>query len=303
MGNTVWILGSANIDATYRVKTLPGRGETLTASSCVTATGGKGANQACAAAHCGARVSFIGAVGRDDMGETLLEALRCRNIGTDCVTRADLNSGNAIIFVDDTGANCIVVYPGANRAIPADLPVDFQPGDILAAQLEINLDAVEAYFVHAKACGATTVLNPSPYTELPAALLANTDIVIANEYEAGALGGAEVADAASAKACAEKLLALGPKAVVVTLGGHGAVLRTADETVQAEGYRVPVADTQGAGDAFLGAFVAHIAAGRGYADALRFANAVGALAVTVHGSTQVSMPDLMRVEAMLQTGR
>ncbi len=303
MANTVWILGSANIDTTYRVKILPGRGETLTATTCVTATGGKGANQACAAAHCGAHVSFIGAVGRDDMGEALLDALRRRDIGTDCVTRADMNSGNAVIYVDDHGANCIVVYPGANRAIPTDMPADFAPGDILAAQLEINMDAVEAYFARAKACGATTVLNPSPYTDIPAAVLSHTDLIIANETEAGALGGGEVSDAASAKACAGRILALGPKAVVVTLGEHGAILCTAEGAVAADGYRVTVADTQGAGDAFLGAFAARLAAGSGFEAALRFANAVGALAVTVHGSTQVSMPVLERVWNMLDNAQ
>ena len=297
--NTIWILGSANIDTTYRVKTLPGKGETLTALSCVTATGGKGANQAYAAAHFGACVSFVGAVGRDDMGAQLTEALRRKGIATDYLTQKDTPSGNAVIFVDDRGANCIVVYPGANQKIPTDLAIDFKPGDLLAAQLEINLDAVEAYFKRAKRAGVVTALNPSPYTKIPEEILAHTDIIVANETEAGALGGLPVADGNSASVCAERVLQLGPRAVVITLGGSGAYLKTADEETMAGGYRVHVADTQGAGDAFLGAFVSQVAQGHGYGEALRFANAVGALAVTVHGSTQVSMPALEQINELL----
>lgn len=298
--NTVWILGSANIDTTYRVKALPAKGDTLTAVSCVTATGGKGANQAYAAAHCGAQVAFIGAVGRDDMGAQLMEALRRANISTKHVTQTEAHSGNAVIFVDDCGANCIVVYPGANREIPTDLKISFQPGDVLAAQLEINLNAVEAYFQRAKESGAITVLNPSPYTDIPAKILKHTDILIANENEAGALGGIEVTDAASARGCAANIALLGPSSVVITLGESGAYLRTPTEGISVSGYRVAVADTQGAGDAFLGAFVSKVVQGCGYAEALRFANAVGALAVTVHGSTQVSMPELAKVNEMLR---
>ncbi len=300
MKNTVWILGSANIDTTYRVKTLPNKGDTLTAVSCVTATGGKGANQAYAAAHCGAQVSFIGAVGRDDMGTQLLEALRRRDIATDCVTQTNSHSGNAVIFVDDRGANCIVVYPGANREIPADLNIDFKPGDLLAAQLEINLNAVEAYFKRAKESGAITVLNPSPYTDIPASILRHTDIIIANENEAGALGGVEVTGAESARTCAANIALLGPNAVVITLGENGAYLKTLESEASAGGYHVTVADTQGAGDAFLGAFVSKAVQGSDYAEALRFANAVGALAVTVHGSTQVSMPELSKADDILK---
>lgn len=293
MNKRIWVLGSSNIDVTYRVKDIPLKGYTVRAKSCITATGGKGANQAVAAAHWGIDVSFIGAVGDDPNGETLLEVLRKRNINVSYVnTVKGVPSGNAVIFVDDKGSNCIIVYPGANQCVPVNLCPDFSEGDILVAQLEVNMDAVGCYFMLARQKKMLTILNPSPYVPLSQELLKNTDIIVANETEAYELGGIPADDPESAKACAAKIISQGPGTVVITLGKLGVVVVKNEEAFYIPEYPVEVVDTQGAGDAFLGTFAAGIAQGNTVEDSALFANMVAALSVTKLGTTQASMPDL-----------
>ena len=297
--NKIWILGSSNVDVTYECEKLPLEGHTVLAESCVIATGGKGANQAFAVAHFGAQVNFIGAVGDDNEGKTLLNALNSKNINTDCVYIAEEKSGNAIIAVNRNGANFIVVYPGANQCIPTDMDLNFANGDLLVAQLEISIDAVEQYFKLAKIKGTKTILNPSPYKDIPKEIYRNTDIIIANESEAFYLGGIEVSDAQTANNCAMEIAKKGPKDIIITLGSKG-VFAKSDQSQYFNGYAVKVVDTQGAGDAFLGTFAAKYIKNGDIYSSIQFANAAGALAVTKKGSTQVSMPENSEIEKLIK---
>ena len=296
MNKGIWVLGSSNIDVTYRVKEIPLKGYTIQAKSCITATGGKGANQAVAAAHWGIDVGFIGAVGDDPNGKVLLEALKSRGVNVSHVDSIkSVPSGNAVIFVDDQGSNCITVYPGANQHVPVVMFPDFKEGDILTAQLEVNLDAVEYYFKLAKQKKVYTVLNPSPYIPLSRELLKNTDVIVVNETEAYELGGVFVDGPETAKVCADKIMRQGPDVVIVTLGKMGVIILTTENVFHIPEYCVDVVDTQGAGDAFLGTFAAKLAQGDSLEDSALFANMIASLSVTKMGSTQVSMPDLKDV--------
>jgi len=298
----VWVLGSSNVDVTYRVKAIPRPGNTAEASECSLGTGGKGANQALAIAYWGCEVAFIGAVGSDPYGKLLLAALKQGSVDTTHVQVVEgETSGTAVILVGADGENSIVVHPGANHAVSLKVvrKIVFQPSDIAVAQLEVNIDAVETFFRVARRVGAATVLNPSPLRPLGERLLANTMILIANQHEAGELGGMEVRDRESARKCASVIGKRGPSEVVITLRDQGAILCGLRESLGVRGIKVKPVDTQGAGDAFLGSFVARIAAGRSLSDALRFANRVAAYSVTRKGSTQKSMPH--RNAAFLRT--
>lgn len=289
--NTIWVIGSQNIDHIYYMKELPLQGRTVLADSYVSATGGKGANQAIAAAHFGAHVEMIGCVGDDAAGDTLLGTLRARGVGTGYVQRIAGASGSAVVYVDRAGANCITIYPGANRKISAQaLPV-FQKGDFLLAQMEVNTDALLAGFAAAKRTGATTILNPSPYHSDVEHLLPLADILVLNEHEAYEASGVSPENWEAAMACMVALSHRGTKEVVITLGGKGAVCRDGEQTFAIDGISARVVDTQGAGDAFLGALASRLAAGAGLREAAGFANRVGAYAVTKSGSTQVSLPE------------
>jgi ribokinase len=290
----IWVLGSSNIDCTYRVSVLPRKGQTVPANAYAMATGGKGANQAIAAAHWGADVAFIGAVGDDSNGKILLDALASRQVNLTHVRKiAGVPSGNAVILVDDHGENCIAACAGANQCVrPAVCEeVPFTAGDWVVAQLEVNLDALEACFQRAADRGCHIVLNPSPYTPLPRHLLEITEMLVANTSEAFELGGIEVRDPRSACECGRQILAAGPQTVVITMGAAGGVLVTHDQSLYFEGQSVNVVDAQGAGDAFLGTLVARLAGGDSLERAMAFAHHVAAFSVTRPGSTQVSLPE------------
>ena len=294
MHKNVWVLGSSNIDFTYRVKDLPLAGQTIQAESQVMATGGKGANQAIAAAHWGANVHFIGAVGDDANGKTLLEALTTRKVNIDHVYEiCGVPSGNAVILVDDNGENSIIVYPGANQCVPVRAcdQIHFREGDVLVSQLEVNLDAIECCFQRAKEQGGITVLNPSPYKPLLKRLLETTDIIVANTSEAFELGGVSVNDPQSARQCGQKILEAGPGTAIITMGEAGVVLVNYEKTIHFPGHKVHVVDGQGSGDAFLGTLLASLSQREIFEQAIAFANRVAAFSVTKRGSTQVSLPD------------
>lgn len=295
----IWVLGSSNIDMTYFVEKLPRVGQTITAHSFLLGTGGKGANQAIAASHFGPKVNFIGAVGDDGNGQVLLDILRAYKIDTQNVHIAkNHESGNAIIFVDNSGDNFISVYPGANDAIPISMfeNVDFYKEDILIAQLEVNIDAVETGLKIARSKNVTTILNPSPYKNIGKELLKNTDILIANETEAHLISNIVVNDVSSAKKAALMIRKLGVKKVIVTLGEQGVVVTSADTSLWFPGHKINVVDTQGAGDAFLGAFVSQIYNGESFVKAVSLANYIAAVTVTTKGSTQISLPDIGNID-------
>ncbi|MDW3214468.1 MAG: ribokinase [Ilumatobacteraceae bacterium] len=269
-GFDVVVVGSLNLDLVTRTERLPGPGETVIGGSYAEFPGGKGLNQAVAAARAGASVALVGAVGGDHAGALL------RGVATDegidvshLVTIDDEPTGRAIISVDEAGENSIIVVPGANaRVAPRDIPV----GRVVIAQLEIPLGTVAAAFRLARGRGATTVLNPAPAAELAAEFLASCDIVVPNEHEVVLLGGTD------------RLLDHGVSQIVVTRGGAGVDVVTRPSSIHLDAFPVDPVDTTGAGDAFCGALASRLAAGDPLLAAVQFAAAAGALATTKPGA-------------------
>jgi ribokinase len=281
----VCVVGSANLDLVATVDRLPGPGETVPGTSYREYPGGKGLNQAVAAARAGASTSFVGALGLDDAASLLEMVLHEEGIETSNLTRVSLPTGRALIFVSSEGENSIVVVAGANQAV---LVESMPSATVTLSQLEVPVSAIEAAFLQARAAGSITVLNPAPATGVPDSLLALCDIITPNEHEVELLGGVD------------RLRSLGARAVVVTLGAKGAALHTAEGTHHVAPFEVTPLDTTGAGDTFSGALCARLAAGDDLATAARFASAAGALCTTKAGAVP-SIPHRDAVDALLST--
>ena len=299
----VLVVGSLNMDLRIRTPRLPAPGETLTGSGFDTDGGGKGANQAVAAARQGARVAMLGAVGQDAHGAALLAALQADGIDTHAVERiAGTPSGTAAILLMPDGENSIVVIPGANHALTPErvrAQADrLRQARVVVAQLECPLDAVAEALAIAREAGAVTVLNAAPVQPLGEALLGQLDWLVVNEIEAAALAGMPVPGPAEARAVAEQLRRRGPRQVLVTLGAEGLVLAGPEGTLALPAPRVQAVDTTGAGDTVVGALAAALAAGRPLREALTRAQAAAALAVTRLG-TQSAMPTAAEVDALV----
>lgn len=288
MSFDVVVVGSANLDLVARTLRLPGPGETVLGSDFAEHPGGKGLNQAVAAARAGASVAFVGAVGDDDAGRTLHSVAATEGIDVSGLSVADgVATGRAVITVDDSGENSIVVVPGANAsAHVGDLPA----ATVVLAQLEIPVATVIAAFAVARTAGSRTVLNPAPVPVggLPDELLSLCDILVPNEHEVELLGGVD------------ELLASGVAAVVVTQGAAGVTVTEAPDatTWSVEAFEVDPVDTTGAGDAFCGALAARLAAGADLRPAVRYAAAGGALATTTAGAVP-SLPHAADIERLL----
>lgn len=299
----VLVVGSLNMDLRIRTPRLPAPGETLTGSGFDTDGGGKGANQAVAAARQGARVAMLGAVGQDAHGAALLAALQADGIDTHAVERiAGTPSGTAAILLMPDGENSIVVIPGANHALTPErvrAQADrLRQARVVVAQLECPLDAVAEALAIAREAGAVTVLNAAPVQPLGDALLGQLDWLVVNEIEAAALAGMPVPGPAEARAVAEQLRRRGPRQVLVTLGAEGLVLAGPEGTLALPAPRVQAIDTTGAGDTVVGALAAALAAGRPLREALTRAQAAAALAVTRLG-TQSAMPTAAEVDHLV----
>ncbi|MGW2228929.1 ribokinase [Streptomyces formicae] len=292
------VLGSANMDLVAYVAKAPQRGETVTGREFRTVPGGKGANQAVAAARAGATVSMIGAVGTDAHGTRLRSALEHSGVDTDLLRTVETATGTAHIVVDDDGGNSIVVIPGANGTLTALAPGDeglIASADALLLQLEVPLDGVLAAAQAARRHGVRTVLTPAPAQPLPPELLAATDLLLPNEHEAAALTG--IAD--DPRAAAGALLSQVPE-VVITLGSRGSLYaaRGADPVV-VPARRVTAVDTTGAGDTFAGTLAVALAEGNSVADALGWASAAAALSVQRTGAS-ASMPYRSEIDGEAQ---
>lgn len=299
----VLVVGSLNMDLRIRTPRLPAPGETLTGSGFDTDGGGKGANQAVAAARQGARVAMLGAVGQDAHGAALLAALQADGIDTHAVEHiAGTPSGTAAILLMPDGENSIVVIPGANHALTPErvrAQADrLRQARVVVAQLECPLDAVAEALAIAREAGAVTVLNAAPVQPLGDALLGQLDWLVVNEIEAAALAGMPVPGPAEARAVAEQLRRRGPRQVLVTLGAEGLVLAGPEGTLALPAPRVQAVDTTGAGDTVVGALAAALAAGRPLREALTRAQAAAALAVTRLG-TQSAMPTAAEVDRLV----
>ncbi|MFE2047204.1 ribokinase [Streptomyces sp. NPDC059459] len=294
------VVGSANADLVIGVERRPAAGETVLGSDLAVHPGGKGANQAVAAARLGARTALLARVGDDDHGRLLLDSQRTAGVDTVGVLVGGAPTGVALITVDPSGDNSIVVSPGANgRLAPGDVRAAaslLHASRVVSVQLEIPLETV-VEVVRGLAPGTRFVLNPSPPRPLPQEVLAACDPLIVNEHEAKViLGDARAGE--RPEDWARVLLAKGPRSVVVTLGAEGALVASAAEGVsRVDAVKVDAVDTTGAGDAFTAALAWRLGTGESLARAAAYAARVGAAAVTKAGA-QASYPTAAEAEAL-----
>lgn len=287
----VWVVGSLNVDTTIGVEGIVAPGQTILARSISRSPGGKGLNQAVAAARSSADVRMVGRIGQDDAAELLLTTMSgVDGLDTSHLRRSAAATGQAIIQRDAHGENSIVVVPGSNGELTAQIVgealADIAPGDVVVCQLEIPLETVAAALRIARSNGALTVLNAAPAAEVQD-LLADVDVLIVNETEAEALLRSTVSDPAAALA---KRFSC---AAVVTLGGDGSLVADPRGTFRIPASPVDVVDTTGAGDAFVGTLAAELSHGRPLGEAGRTASAAAAVACTVPGafhSTIIATP-------------
>jgi ribokinase len=303
------VVGSANTDLVVRVAKLPQPGETVLGGEFSQVGGGKGANQAVAAARAGGQVTFVAKLGDDDLADAAIRSYEAEGIDTRYVTRTQaVASGVALILIDAAGENAIAVASGANSQLaPADIDAAtdaIAAADLVLVQLEIPLDTVRRTVALATAAGRTVVLNPAPARPLDAELLAGVRVITPNETEAALLTGLTVTNRGSAAAAAAMLASRGVAQAIVTLGREGCVVldpRDAAGPQHLAGHPVTAVDTVAAGDVFNGSLAVALAEGRSLSDAATFANAAAAIAVTRCGA-QTSAPTRSEIDAMLRRG-
>ena len=304
MGKII-VVGSANTDLTVKADRLPRPHETVTGGEFMVSYGGKGANQALAALRAGAAVTFLSKIGTDAFGDLLFDHLVRAGFSPQGLMRdPDAPAGVALIAVDRSGANQIVVAPGSNGRLGVqDIPT-LEPhvldASLLLIQLEVPLPTVEHVLRLAKSHGIATILNPAPFTPLPPAIYSLVDIITPNEREAGDLTGTEIRTVDEAQKAALVLHSRGVTTVIVTLGANGALLSHEETVKHYASFPVESVDTVAAGDAFNGALAAALARGEPIAEAIDFANAAGALCCTKRGA-QESLPTRAEIEALLKS--
>jgi len=290
------VVGSAMIDLTAYATVIPAPGQTLEGDLFTTGFGGKGANQAVIAAHCGAEVHFVGKLGRDLFGDSIAENFKKVGIDSEYVERSDTPNGVAHIWVDANGENRIIIIPGANHEIELKKAVQAIESiaglAVVVAQCEIKQEVTLAAFSAAKKRGCVTILNPAPYQPLSEELLAVTDWIIPNETEFKELH-------AQAPTSDDVLKSFRPgKNSIVTLGSEGAVLITSDgDLTRVSAPTVNAVDTTGAGDAFVGVFAFGLASGKNPEDAMKLGVKVASMSVTRKGA-QSSYPSQAEIETL-----
>lgn len=292
------------MDLVTRASRLPRGGETLVGQSFATVPGGKGANQAVAAARLGAEVAMIGCIGSDAYGAQLRDALLVEGIDCQAVSEVPGSSGVALIVVDDSSQNAIVIVAGSNGQLtPASLlafDAVLQAAEVIVCQLEVPMDTVGYALKRGRELGKTVILNPAPASgPLPADWYACIDYLIPNESEASALSGVPVDSLDSAKVAATHLLKAGAGKVIVTLGSQGALFADGRGFEHLLAPKVQAVDTTAAGDTFVGGFAAALASGQSEAEAIRFGQVAAALSVTRAGA-QPSIPTLHDVQGFVR---
>lgn len=297
MQGRVVVVGSLNMDLVARAERLPRAGETLAGQTFDTVPGGKGANQAVAAARLGAQVAMIGCVGDDAYGQQLRDGLSVEGIDCQAVeVVAGVSSGVALIVVDGAGQNTIVIVAGSNACLlPRSIErfdALLQEADVVVCQMEVQSQVVAFALARARALGKTVILNPAPVIgPLPVAWLATIDYLIPNESEAATLTGLPVNDLSSAYVAARHLRDLGASRVIVTMGAQGALLVDAQGSEHFAAPIVQALDATAAGDTFVGAFAAALARGCSEREAISFGQRAAAMSVTRPGA-QPSIPRL-----------
>jgi ribokinase len=300
------VVGSLNMDLVVKAPRMPLEGETLLGRDFQMIPGGKGANQAAAAARLGAQVAMVGRVGGDAFGPPLIENLRCQGVDAGHVQIDDeAATGTAMIIVDDSGQNSIVVAPGANGRV-SEQDVDrledtLSQARVLLLQFEVPLETVEYAIQMAARHQIKVILNPAPARPAPAELIAKVDYLVPNEFEASTLTGLETKDVPSAERAARKLLGFGVPVVIITLGERGALMATGQGMAHVPARRVQAVDTTAAGDAFIGGLAVALVKGSPLDEAVRYASCAGALAVTKFGA-QTSLPSADEVQAFYESG-
>ena len=293
------IVGSSNVDLTARVRSLPRPGETIGGATLHRANGGKGANQAVAAARLGADVTLLTCLGKDASGEMLSAQFAADGIDTSRIKYSDTPTGTALIFVDDKAENCITVAPGSNNdLLPEDVdalrPV-FSEAGYLLVQLEIPIPAVERAVLLADQLGVRTVLNPAPMNPFPKELFKHLWLITPNETEAEVLTGIAIHGEDNARAAASRLFGMGVKNVIITMGSKGSLVCTPETAVLVPSRKVQAVDTTGAGDVYNGALVAALSKGSGLIEAARIATLASSISVTRMGA-QTSAPYANEIE-------
>lgn len=308
MGNgmkpRICVIGSANMDLTFRTPRFPRAGETLTGHAFFQGLGGKGGNQAVAAARLGAEVTFVGKVGNDSFGKEAMEKYRADGINTDFLFQDHAHpTGTAAIVVDDQAENSIIVIPGANGTLSPDdvrnAASAIQQADAVVCQLETPIEATLEAFRIGRAAGKWTVLTPAPVIPLPDEIYGLCDLWVPNRLEIGALVGRSIESQNDARDAARILLSRGGKAVAVTMGGGGAMIVDHIAAVHITAHPVKAIDTTGAGDAFVAALVVFLCEGLSLVEAGRRSAGVAALTVTRIG-THGAFPRRAEVEQKLK---
>ncbi|HET9912398.1 MAG TPA: ribokinase [Anaerolineales bacterium] len=308
----ILVVGSMNADLVIRAPRFPQPGETISGEDLQIIPGGKGANQAIAAARQGASVAMVGRVGNDNFGLELINNLKRNNVDASHVqVDSETATGTAIIIVDTNGQNSIILSPGGNgKMSPADLDnVSFSDHRLLLLQLEIPSEAVFSAAQRAKEGGLRVLLNPAPACSLPDELISLSDFILPNETELSLLTNQPVNDLASAGKAARNLIERGAQNVIVTLGANGALIVSGKQVTHVNTYQVDVVDTTAAGDAFIGGFAAKLLESDGspssmqeqalaLQNAVRYGCACGALAVTKFGA-QPSLPTREEAERFI----
>ena len=306
MAGEIVILGVFVADTSYRADRAPRMGETILGNSFALGPGGKGSNQAVAAAMAGGNVHFLSKLGKDPFADMALDIWKKAGVTPQVSQHADSYTGAAYIFIEEaTGDNAIIVCPGVAGTIsPSDID---KCADLIAnaaifvTQLEQPLDAAMHGLTLARKGGAKTILNPAPVTDLPQGMLALCDYVTPNETETEGLTGIAVKTVDDAKKAAAALLEKGVGAAVITLGENGVLYHDRDQSVHVPAFNAgPVVETTGAGDAFNGGFAAALERGFSPVDAVKFGCATAGISVTRPG-TAPSMPSLAEIEALLAT--
>jgi ribokinase len=304
MKRRILVMGSSNVDLILRVPRFPNPGETITGENLVTAFGGKGANQAIAARRLGGKVLFLTKLGNDSFGESYREYLTDNGLPSRFLLQdKTLPTGVAIIELIPRGENRIIVSPGANASLSVKNLQKHQDAwngvGVFVVQLETPMNTVQEGLLLARKNGSFTILNPAPAAPLSPGISSLVDFLVPNEWEAQSLSGIKMKGKKDLPRIAQKLLDRGVKNVVITLGAHGLYFKNRDEEIWMDAFRVKAVDTTAAGDAFMGALACGLAVQKSIGQALKMANAAGALATTRLG-TQPSLPNRLELKRFLE---